>query len=506
MPRVHGIRQRVGLLAPPLVAVGLWQFSGIAPDQPSVAAMVAVAVLMAGWWMTEALPIPATALVPVALFPLLGILDGRSTASLYFNHIIFLFIGGFVFALAMQRWSLHRRIALFIFGLFGTSPKRLLLGFMVATWFLSMWISNTASTMMIVPMAMAVSGQVRERCGAESTRSFSVALLLGVAYSASIGGLATLIGTPPNLSLTRILPILFPEAPELSFASWFAFAAPLSTTFLFVAWGVLSLLFLRSQPGFAVPADVLREERALLGRPTPEERIVLGLFALLVAGWMFRGDIDLFGLRIPGWSGLLPRGEFIDDGTVAVVVALLLFVLPASTRPGERLMDWETARDLPWGIVLLFGGGFALASGFKESGLSAWMGTQLTTLDGIPPLLLVFLICGALTFLTELSSNTATTEMALPILGSMAVAIGDDPLLLMVPATLSASCAFMLPVATPPNAIAFGTGELRIADMVRGGVLLNLTGVVLVTATVYLIGEATLGIEPGVVPEWAGEP
>lgn len=501
MPTSTGIKQRIGLFASPVIAVALWR-SGIAPQEPAVASMAAIAVLMAGWWMTEALPIPATALVPVALFPLVGILDGRATAELYFNHVIFLFIGGFVFALAMQRWNLHRRIALFVFGLFGTSPRRLLLGFMIATWFLSMWISNTASTMMIVPMAMAVSGQLRDRCGAESTRSFSVALLLGVAYSASIGGLATLIGTPPNLSLARILPIVFPEAPELSFASWFLFAAPLSTAFLFVAWGVLTLLFLRADSCFEVPADVLREERRRLGRPSPEERIVLALFALLVAGWMFRADIDLFGLSIPGWSGLLPRAEFVDDGTVAVVVALLLFVLPAPSRANERLMDWEAARDLPWGIVLLFGGGFALASGFQASGLSAWLGTQLTALDGVPPLLLVFLICGALTFLTELSSNTATTEMALPVLGPMAVAIGDDPLLLMIPATLSASCAFMLPVATPPNAIAFATGELRMADMVRGGILLNLIGMILITAAVYFLGHV-IGIDPGVVPEWA---
>lgn len=498
-----GIKARVGFYGAPLLALAVVFLADFGPEQRTVAAMAGVAVLMAGWWMTDAIPIPATALLPVVLFPMLGILGGKPTASLYFNHIIFLFLGGFVFALAMERWDLHRRIALGILGLLGTSPRRMLLGFMVATWFLSMWISNTASTMMMVPMAMAIIVQLRGRYGAERLGRFPVGLLLGVAYSASIGGLATLIGTPPNLSLVRILRILFPDAPELSFASWFLFALPLSTVFLLIAWRLLCSLFLRDSQAFLVDDDVFDRERAELGRMTFEQGVVLALFVLLVGAWMFRADIDVFGLTVPGWSRLFPEPGFLDDGTVAVGVALLLFLIPSRTKPGERLMDWETAARLPWGIVLLFGGGFALAAGFKESGLSEWLGGQLSALQGAQPVPLLLAICGSLTFLTELSSNTATTEMALPVLGSLAVAIETDPLLLMVPAALSASCAFMLPVATPPNAIVFGSGEVEMGDMIRGGILLNLIGMVLITAAVYFLGPVVLGIEPGSLPVWA---
>ena len=301
------MKARIGLVVTALFALGLWAFADLDPERPEVTAMAAVAILMAGWWMTEALPIPATALVPVALFPLLGILDGKQTAALYFNHILFLFLGGFLFALAMQRWGLHRRIALAILTLLGSSPRRLVLGFMVGTWFLSMWISNTASTMMMVPMALAIVSQLRERFGVERVGQFPVALLLGVAYSASIGGLATLIGTPPNLSFTRILTIVFPDAPDLSFARWFLFALPLSTVFLLIAWGVLCRLFLRSAQSFQIDADVFAEERAKQGSMTIEQGTVLVLFVVLVMAWMFRADIDLFGSPFPVGRGSSPN-------------------------------------------------------------------------------------------------------------------------------------------------------------------------------------------------------
>ncbi len=500
MAEAQGRKARLGLVIAPAVALGLLLFADLSPGNAAVTRMAAVAVLMAGWWITEAIPIPATALLPVALFPMLGIMQGKETAGLYFNSIIFLFIGGFLFALAMQRWDLHRRIALRILLILGGSPRSMVLGFMVASWFLSMWISNTASTMMMVPMAMAIVLQLRERF---EIGRLPVALLLGVAYAASIGGLATLIGTPPNLSFVRILEIVFPESPGISFAVWFLFALPLSTVFLLVAWWILCAMFLRDVGTIPGGIGVFREERERLGPMTYEQGVVLVLFALLVGAWMFRADIELFGFTVPGWSNLFPVAAYIDDGTVAVSVALLLFLIPSRERPGERLMDWESAAGIRWGIVLLFGGGFALASGFKESGLSEWLGVQLTAIGEAPPLLLILAICGLLTFTTELTSNTATTEMTLPVLGSLAVAVETDPLLLMVPATLSASCAFMLPVATPPNAIVFGTGQVTMSDMMRVGIILNLIGMVFITAAVYLLGPLVLGIDPGVVPAWA---
>ncbi|MCP3919527.1 MAG: SLC13/DASS family transporter [bacterium] len=497
------MKERVGLIVVPALALALLLFVELDPERPEVTRMAAVAVLMAGWWITESIPIPATAMLPVVLFPVLGILPGSHTASLYFNNLIFLFIGGFIFALAMQRWDLHRRIALGILSKVGTGPRRMIFGFMASTWFLSMWISNTATTMMMVPMAMAITGQLKERFAGEHVSRFATGILLGTAYAASIGGIATLIGTPPNLSFARILKIVFPDAPSISFAGWFGFALPLSIVFLLLAWVVLCKLFVARENPIPAETDLFRREQEKLGRMTFEQGVVLALFVVLVAAWMFRKDIAVFGLVVPGWSRCFEQPGFLDDGTVAVAVALLLFLIPARNEAGQRLMDWETAAGLKWGIVLLFGGGFALAAGFKESGLSVWLGDQLAGLEGTPLMALVALTCGLLTFLTELTSNTATTEMVLPVLGSLAVAIETDPLLLMVPATLSASCAFMLPVATPPNAIVFGTGEVKMIDMIRGGFLLNLIGIALITAAMYLYGMAALGIDTSSLPAWA---
>ena len=498
-----GGKERIGRILIPLLALALLAFGDLDPDRPEVTRMAAVALLMAGWWITEAIPIPATSLLPVALFPLLGILDGRTTAATYFNHLIFLFIGGFLFALAMQKWDLHRRIALRILRILGTSPPRIVLGFMTSTWFLSMWISNTASTMMMVPMALAILGPLREHLDDSDGRRLSIALILGTAYSASIGGMATLIGTPPNMSLARILEILFPNAPELSFANWLLLALPCSTIFLIVAWFVLCRIARLGRAALPIDKDYFQREHQRMGPMTSEQRSIAVLFVLLVFGWMFRADFHLFSITIPGWSNLLPTPSYADDGTVAIIIALLLFLIPSKQSPGQMLMDWKGAAGIKWGIVLLFGGGFALATGFKASGLSEWFGTQLATLDGIHPLLLIFIICTTLTFLTELTSNMATTEVVLPVLGSMAVAIHTDPLLLMIPATLSASCAFMLPVATAPNAIAFGSGEIRIGDMMRYGFILNLIGIVLITATVWLLGSAAFDLDPQVLPDWA---
>jgi sodium-dependent dicarboxylate transporter 2/3/5 len=465
--------------------------------------MAAVALLMAIWWITEAIPIPATALLPVVLFPALGILPGKDTAGVYFNHVIFLFLGGFMFALCMQRWNLHRRIALRIILAVGASPRRLLLGFMIAAWFLSMWVSNTATTMMMVPMALAIVLQLEDRFGEGAVARYAPGLLIGIAYAASIGGMATLIGTPPNLSFTRILTIVFPAAPEISFAAWLAFAFPLSLVLLLIAWQLLGLLFVRDAGGFTAGEEVFREEYRKLGRLRYEEGVVLALFALLVALWVLRSGIPIGDQTYLQWTALLPRPDYVDDGTVAILIAVLLFLIPSRSRPGERLLDWETASRVQWGIVLLFGGGFALASGFKESGLSEWLGQRMIGLSDLPPVAIVASVCAVLTGLTELTSNTATTEMILPVVGSMAVAIGVNPLLLMIPATLSASCAFALPVATPPNAIVFGSGRVRMIDMVRGGLILNLIGVVLITLAIYTLGAMVLGIDPGTMPGWA---
>ncbi len=497
--------RKLALIIGPLVSLCMLLFFDLDPEHPEVTRTAAVALLMAIWWMTEAIPLAATALLPVVLFPFLGIMKGKTVAPLYFNYIIFLFIGGFIVALAMQRWNLHRRIALKIILWIGVGPRRIVLGFMVATAFLSMWISNTATTMMMVPIALAVILKLEESFGPKEVAKFSVGLLLGIAYAASIGGIATLIGTPPNLSFARILKICFPEAPEISFAAWFTFALPLSALFLILTWRLLVMMFCPRRA--AVPANlhVFKEEYAKLGPMTFEERVVLVDFIALALLWLLRTDIAIGSVVIHGWATLLGVGEYVDDGTVAITMALILFLIPSRRASGETIMDWATATKLPWGIVLLFGGGFALASGFRESGLSEWLGGQLKGLAMLHPIVIIVAICTMMTFLTELTSNTATTEMILPIIASVSVAVQLNPLLLMIPATLSASCAFMLPVATPPNAIIFGTQRLQASDMARVGVFLNFLGICLITLCVYFFGTFVLNIDVAQFPEWAAK-
>ncbi len=374
---------------------------------------------------------------------------------------------------------------------------------MTGTWFLSMWISNTASTMMMVPIALAVILKLEETFGREKIRKFAIGLLLGTAYSSSVGGIATLIGTPPNLSFTRILTIMFPEAPEISFASWSSFAFPLSLVFLVLVWLLLSWLFCSRKGEVKTDASLFRDEYAKLGPLRFEEKAVLVVFVLMALLWLTRGDIRLGHLTLRGWSSRLGLAGYVNDGTVAVGMALLLFLIPARSSGERALMDWKTARSLPWGIVLLFGGGFALASGFKESGLSSWIGESMKGLSSLHPTFLVALISTVVTFLTELTSNTATTEMILPILAAGGVAAGVNPLFLMIPATLSASCAFMLPVATPPNAIIFGTERIKVSQMARVGFFINILGVVLISLTIHLLGRFVLGIHAAEMPPWA---
>jgi len=501
--RRYSFKRRLGLFLGPFLALILLFFFDLEKQNPLVTRAAAVAILMAVWWITEAIPIAATALVPVVLFPFLGIMSGRSTAAIYFNNIIFLFIGGFIVALAMQKWGLHRRIALRIIMLIGVSPQKIFLGFMVATAFLSMWISNTATTMMMIPIALAIITKLEDDFGKEATGNLSVGLLIGIAYAASIGGIATLIGTPPNPLFISMFNISFPDAPEISFADWMVFGLPFSVVFLFIAWRLLVLMYAPKRHSFKADISLFRAEHKKLGKMKYEEKVILLAFCLLTVLWLLRKDINIGTFVIPGWTRIMPEAGFIDDGTIAIFISLLLFIIPARSGEGGRVMDWKTAVRLPWGIVLLFGGGFALASGFRESGLAVWLGGQLTGLSLFPPILIVVAVCLMMTFLTELTSNTATTEMILPILASLAVAIRINPLLLMIPATLSASCAFMLPVATPPNAIIFGTERVSMRHLVRAGVILNFLGAILITAAVYLLAQYVFNIDPGVFPEWA---
>jgi len=491
------------LIIAPLISLSLILFGDLAPENPNVTYTLAIAILMAIWWITEAIPLAATALLPVVLFPLLGVVDGKTISSMYFNHLIFLFLGGFLMALAMERWDLHRRIAIKVLMFFGISPGRILMGFMFATAFLSMWMSNTATTMMMIPIALSIIYKLEEILGKKELGTYSVGLLLGIAYAASIGGIATLVGTPPNLSFARIANIIFPAMPEISFADWFIFAIWISALIFIAAWLLLYLMYKPKQAWHGVNREEFKKEYLLLGPAKQEEKIVFFLFITMALLWIFREGFNIGFVNIPGWSQLFEHPEYFNDGTVAIAITVILFIIPSKTVKSERLMNWKTANRLPWHIVILFGGGFALAKGFVDSGLSTWFGEQLSGLAGTNPMILTSVIVTMMSFLTELTSNIASTEMILPILAGMAVSIQINPLLLMIPATLAASLAFMLPVATPPNAIIFGTGRVNIMDMVKTGFLLNMTGVVITTLVTYFWGTVVFKIDVTRFPDWA---
>ncbi len=496
-------KKRIGLILGPVVSLILLFFGDLEPGRPEITKTAAVAVLMAIWWVTEALPLAVTALVPLVAFPFLGIIDGKEISESYINHIIFLFIGGFIMALAMERWGLHNRIALHILKWVGVSPGRILLGFMLATALLSMWISNTATTMMMIPIVFSIILELEKNIGKKKISRYALGLLLGIAYSASIGGNATLVGTPTNLICVRILSVLYPEAPEISFSQWFVFAFPITLIMFIAAFSLLFFLFKPKEKWEGISSDAFKNQLKNLGATGYEEKIVFILFLVLAFLWMSRSGFSYNGFKIPGWSSLFENPKYINDGTTAIFISLLLFIIPTKNGKKERIMNWKTAHRLPWNIVLLFGGGFALAKGFEVSGLALWFGEQLSWGDQIPSILFVLAIVAMMSFLTELTSNVASTQMLLPAFAAIAVATGDNPLLFMIPATIASSLAFMLPTATPSNAIIFGTERVSIENMIRAGFRLNMLGIIIITLMTYLLIGKLFGVAMNVVPDWA---
>lgn len=460
---------------------------------PEIKYMAAISVLTATWWITEALPLGITSLAPFVLIPIFGILKSTDVASEYFNSTIMIYLGGFLIALAMEKWNLHKRISIFIIRIIGTNPSRIILGFMTASMFLSMFLSNTATAVMLLPIGLAIILQVEEMFPIETTNNFSTALMLSIAYGASIGGIGTLIGTPPNLVFLRIYELNFPEASQITFAQWASFAIPFSILFTIITYLVLSKLLFKPSKDLKINKEFIAEAHQKLGRMSYEEKWVAILFVVVSFLWITRVDIDLGGFRIPGWSSILPTAKMIDDGTVAIFVGLLLFIIPGKTKK-EKLLDADIVRKIPWDVVLLFGGGFALAKGFSESGLADFIGNQFQLLGNANPISLTLGISLLMTFLTELTSNTATSNIVLPILASIAKMNAINPLILMIPATISVSCAFMLPVATPPNAIVYGSGRVKIIQMVKAGLILNFIGVALVTVLFYTLGYFVYGL------------
>ena len=493
--------------------------------RPEGQRLVGVAVLMAGLWVAQPIPMAATSLLPLVCFPLLGIQSAGVVSRSYINDSVFLYLGGFIIAMGIERWNLHRRMALNMVRLVGVQPKRLVLGFLLATGGLSMWISNTASTLLMLPIALALLTTLDDEHSAKQDQTgeqslsdrLSAPLLLAIAYSASIGGMTTIIGTPTNNAAVAIYEERVADAQPISVAQWMIACAPIGLVYLLIAWYVLT----RNLPGATSRDGELKAElsRRLidLGKPSTAEIRMLSIFALTAALWIFRKPIHVGGFPLtPGWVTWIPEWfqwlgtslsaeelskleEFVNDSSVSMTMAALMFCVSSGIREADGrvvpLMNWKTASSLPWDIMLLFGGGFALAKAFDTTQLSVWMGEALTgPLQQMPPWLMIGVVCLLMTFLTEFTSNVATVSTLMPTLCAICVALKIDARLLFIPAALATSCAFMLPIATPPNAIVFGSGRISMGQMVRYGIILNLIGVPLLVLGTWLLIKPVMEI------------
>jgi sodium-dependent dicarboxylate transporter 2/3/5 len=486
-------------------AAGRLQF---APDQDSHAGRItiAVTVLTAGCWLLQALPLAAASLLPLVLFPLLGAHGVRATAPAYADPILWLFFGGFVIALATERSGLHRRIALGVIRLCGLAPRRLVLGHLLAAVLVSMWINNTATCLMLVPIGwaaverFAATGQL----DAAATRRLGAGTMLAIGYGASIGGIGTPIGTAPNLTFFKFWHDLEQQgAPPILFVDWLLAFAPVALGFALVAWLLLAFVLFRLPPGRGGAGDAVAAElRAMPPMRAPERRMLV-LFVLLLLAWVTRGDVRISATTVlPGWGSALGM-HGIDDGTVALAAAIALFVIPSGERDGRALMDWQTARQMPWDILLLLGGGVAIADAFDDNGVSHALGVAMgPVVGGADPLLALALVILFMTFLTEVTSNTAITALALPLLLATARAAEVDPRLLLLPATIAASYGFMLPIGTPPNAVVYATGKVTIGEMARAGLVLNLVSAAFLTLAFWFWVLPWFGVDPDVRPPW----
>lgn len=488
-PAQFGLRQKSGfVLGPALLLITLVFAPPDGLSEPGWRTAGA-AMLMAVWWITEAVPIPVTALVPLALFPLLGLGSIKDVAAPYANPLVFLFLGGFVIALAMQRWNLHRRLAVNLIGAMGTRPTRIVAGFLLSGALVSMWVSNTATALMMLPIAMSVVALLPDSERNKGGRNdFGTALMLAVAYGATTGGMATLIGTPPNALLAGFMSRVYGY--EIGFAQWMLIGVPVAMVALPVVHWILTRVSFKLDteevPGMAA---LIASEKARLGRPGRGEISVAVIFALTALGWIFD---PLIARHFP----------LVSDTTVAIGGAVALFLVPVNLRHGEFVMNWSATKGLPWDVLILFGGGLSLASSIQGSGLSDYLGQLAGGLSGFPVIIAVAIVCLGILLLTELTSNTATAATFLPIVAAIAISLGQNPLLFAVPAALAATCSYMMPVGTPPNAIVFGSGMVRLPQMARAGILMNLALVPIIVGLLWLLGPWVFGIEHGVIPNW----
>lgn len=479
----------IGLLLGPIVFTVILLFFNPEGLNYEAKCILASTAWMAVWWVTECVPIAVTALLPIVLFPTSGGLDLQSTTASYGHKLVFLFVGGFIIALAIEKWNLHKRLALNIIRITGSKKSKVILGFMIATAFLSMWISNTATSIMILPVGLAIIAQLKDdpRTIENENLVFGKALMIAIAYSASIGGMSTLIGTPPNMVLAGVVEQSY--GIKINMFDWMKFGVPISASLLIICWFYLTKIAYKfPNEEFAAGRKEILNQIKLLGKFSNEEFRVLIVFALTAIGWISRGFLEEF----------IPK---IDDTIIAIAFAVTLFIIPTKNKSNDKtLLVWKDTVKLPWGILLLFGGGMAIATAFGKSGLSFWIADLLRNLDGIPLFLIILIIVTSINLLTEVTSNMATTAMLLPVLVTIALAIQVHPYFLLIGATLAASCAFMLPISTPPNAVVFGSGLLKIEDMFKKGVWMNILSIIIITMVVYYILPFVFDVSSELIP------
>ena len=469
----------------PLLAVIFWFKIELDATNHQVSLMAGVALWMCVWWFSEAVSLAVTALVPVFILPVLGISESKLVAQQYSDSIIFLFIGGFMLAFAIEKWNFHKRIALKILALVGTNPSTILLGVMLSTYLISNWISNTATTMLILSAVFALINETKTYI-TKHEQKFAAALLLGLAFSATIGGMATPVGTPPNMYFFKAFREAFPQSTELNFVKWTYIGYPISFTFLVVTYLVLNFYFIRNKVVLTIEKKYFHDAYKKLGVFSWEEKWVFTLFISCILLWFTRADIDFGSFRFEGWNHFFVAPKFIDDSFVALLAAFLLFLVPSKSKKGESLLVWDDAKKLRYDIILMFGSGFALAYGFEVSGLSNWLASSLGVLKGVSPILIILGICVIVTIISEFASNIASIQLAIPVMIALQKDLDLPPLLLMMPATFAASLGFMLPVATAANTIVFGTKQINIKDMFKVGIVLDALGILIITLMCYL--------------------
>jgi|JI10StandDraft_1071094.scaffolds.fasta_scaffold25031_2 solute carrier family 13 (sodium-dependent dicarboxylate transporter), member 2/3/5 len=487
-PLEEGITRKPGwpIILGPLVF--LISFFLPSPDSfyPLIPVMIGLTIWIALWWLTEAVHIAVTSFIPFIFIPACGIADIKVVSAQYMDPILFLFLGGFLLSFAIEKWGLHRRLALFILSSTGHSAGNILIGVMLTAFIISMWISNTATVMMLISAVLAVIYQLNHHLkNKEHHRVIGSALLIGLAYSANIGGMSTLVGTPTNMIFYRSYSEHFGTTYPITFTGWMAFALPVALLLLITTWLVLRFTLLKKLAAIPFDKEVFKAQRKQLGNWNKDERLTFLVFLLTVILWFTRANFELGSVTLRGWSSYFPYPTQITDGTVAMFMALLLFVIPSSTEKGRSLLTWTEASKIPYEIILLFGSGFALAKGFESSGLSNWLAQQLHALKGVHPFLIIVTIGIIVTLISEFASNVASIQLVMPVLISLQAVVGQHPALLLVTAALAASLGFMLPVATAPNTIVFSSGHIKVREMAMAGLIIDLAGILIISIYLY---------------------